>query len=125
LTEYEPYLSPIKPKGITANRYTNILEVVWRDEHESIYPFSLLRRACPCAECQGGHQNIRLSPTPDLFSVSLEDSPSTRLINIEAVGTYAISLEWEDGHHYGIYPWTYLRGICPCPLCRHDPEIKL
>jgi DUF971 family protein len=118
-------LNPIKPTGITANRYTNTLTIEWSDKHESHYPFSLLRRACPCAECHGGHQNMHLSPAPELFAVSLEESPSTRLINIETVGTYAISLEWEDGHHYGIYTWSYLRGLCPCPICRYDADIKL
>jgi len=40
------------------------------------------------------------------------------LRKIEAVGAYAISVEWEDGHHYGIYNWHYLRALCPCEACR-------
>ena len=32
-----------------------------------------------------------------------KNSPQTRIRNLEAVGTYAITIEWEDGHRYGIY----------------------
>jgi len=49
-----------------------------------------------------------------------EDSPRTRLRNLEAVGTYAVMFEWEDGHHYGIYNWNFLRLLCPCPVCRAE-----
>ena len=107
-----------KPTGITANRNTNELIIKWDDGHESIYPFSLLRYACPCAECRGGHDKMSAEPDPEVFSVPLEDTPATRLNNLEAVGSYAITLEWEDGHHFGIYNWKYLRALCPCPMCR-------
>ena len=46
--------------------------------------------------------------------------PETRLVNIEAVGTYGLTPQWEDGHHYGIYNWNYLRKLCPCPDCREE-----
>ena len=38
--------------------------------------------------------------------------------SIEAVGNYAIRIVWRDGHSTGIYPFQYLRDICPCPACR-------
>ncbi len=58
-----------------------------------------------------------MSPTPDplVFSLPDEDTPATRLTNIEAVGSYAITIEWEDGHHYGIYTWSFLRRAVPLP----------
>jgi alkylation response protein AidB-like acyl-CoA dehydrogenase len=34
------------------------------------------------------------------------------------VGRYAISFVWSDGHDHGIYPYTLLRDLCPCPACR-------
>ena len=107
----------LKPTGITANRQPGEVIITWEDGHESIYPFSLLRHACPCAACRGGHENMRSEPDPLVFTMELEDSPQTRIRNLEAVGTYAINMEWEDGHHYGIYTWEYLRALCPCPLC--------
>ena len=107
-----------RPTGITANRQTGELTIGWDDGHQSVYSFSLLRHACPCAACRGGHENMRSEPDPLVFDLSDEDSPATRMRNLEAVGTYAITVEWEDGHHYGIYNWNYLRSLCPCPICR-------
>lgn len=59
-------------------------------------------------------------PDPAWFAVEMEDSPQTRIRNIEVVGAYAMTIEWEDGHHYGIYNWKYLRALCPCPICRAE-----
>ena len=112
--------SSTRPTGITANRNTSQLIINWSDGHESVYPFSLLRNACPCAECRGGHDKMGTAPDPVVFSLPVEDSPRTQLNNIEAVGTYALTIEWKDGHHYGIYNWHYLRELCPCPICRAD-----
>ncbi len=106
------------PTGITANKKAKELTVTWNDDHTSIYPFSLLRYACPCAECRGGHDKMSNIPPQEAFYIEDEDSPATRLVNIENVGSYGITIEWEDGHHYGIYNWQYLRALCPCPICR-------
>ncbi len=110
----------LHPTGITANRQTRELTITWNDGHESVYSFSLIRHACPCAECRGGHENMRSDPDPVVFLMPDEDAPATRLKNLEAVGTYAMTPEWEDGHHYGIYNWNYLRNLCPCPICRSE-----
>lgn len=109
-----------KPTGITAHRSTRELTISWGDGHTSVYPFALMRHACPCAECRGGHDNMRSDPDPEIFDFPDEDTPATRLRNLEAVGTYAITIEWEDGHHFGIYTWQYLRKLCPCPTCREE-----
>lgn len=117
-----------KPANITADRQTATFTIVWSDQHESKYPFAILRAACPCAECRGGHANMSANPDPRVFEAPLEDIPATRIRSVEAVGGYALTIEWEDGHHYGIYNWDYLRALCPCPICRaerhgwHDPN---
>lgn len=116
--EWELKMSQIKPTGITANRQSRELNISWSDGHESEYPFSLLRHACPCAECRGGHEKMSSEPEPDVFSLPREDSPATWIQNVEAVGNYALTIEWDDGHYYGIYNWNYLRALCPCPLCQ-------
>ena len=113
-------MSSIKPNEITANRLESQVLITWSDGHKSIYPFALLRYACPCAECRGGHDKMRIEPDPEVFSRPMEDNEATRLRSIEAVGSYAITVEWEDGHHYGIYSWSYLRKLCPCHECRED-----
>ena len=107
-----------KPVNITADRTTNKLTINWDDGHESVYSFSLLRHACPCAECRGGHEKMRSDPDPLVFSMPDEDTASVHIQQVEAVGSYAITILWEDGHHFGIYNWNYLRALCPCFECR-------
>lgn len=94
------------------------MTVIWDDGHVSVYPFGLLRAACPCASCQGGDENMTPEPKEYVFSMELPESPSTRMRKVEAVGSYGITIEWEDGHHFGIYNWHYLRKLCPCAQCR-------
>ncbi|MCU0487672.1 MAG: DUF971 domain-containing protein [Anaerolineales bacterium] len=113
-------MSSLKPTNITANRTSREFTINWSDGHRSVYQFALLRRACPCAECRGGHENMGKLPGPEIFSLPDENSAAMRLRNVEAVGGYAITLEWEDGHHYGIYTWDYLRAICACPECQSN-----
>lgn len=112
----------LKPVSITADRQAGEMTVEWNDRHTSVYGFTLLRRACPCAECRGGHANMGSEPDPEVFSLPREDNLETRMRSIEAVGSYALTIEWEDGHHYGIYNWNFLRNLCPCPLCRSGVE---
>lgn len=106
------------PAGITANKTERTLTLQWKDGHVSVYPFGLLRAACPCASCRGGHENMHPEPEEAVFSTNLPESASTRLNTIEAVGQYALTIEWQDGHHYGIYNWHFLRALCPCSECR-------
>jgi len=106
------------PVSITANRQTREMTIEWSGGHTSIYPFGLLRAACPCASCRGGHENMRPDPDESVFLQQLPDSPKTRISRVEAVGSYAVNIQWEDGHQFGIYTWQYLRRLCPCPVCR-------
>lgn len=108
------------PINITADRQARKMTIIWTDGHVSSYEFGLLRAACPCAECRGGHENMTTEPDPAVFTTPLPDSPATRLSQVEAVGRYALSLHWEDGHRFGIYTWAYLRALCPCPHCQPD-----
>lgn len=111
-------MTEIRPAGITAQRQARRLVVDWQDGHRSEYSFTLLRLACPCAECRGGHENMGRDPDPEVYALPELDSSATRMVNIEAVGSYAVTINWEDGHHYGIYKWDYLRALCPCDECR-------
>lgn len=110
-----------KPITISADRTSRQLSITWDDEHFSQYPFNLLRLACPCVECRGGHEKMGGDPDPTLFDRQVEASPVNELKTIVAVGSYAVSPVWEDGHDAGIYNWGYLRALCPCPICRPKP----
>jgi len=111
-------MNALMPTSITANRNEAILTIIWNEGHTSAYPFGLVRAACPCASCRGGHEYMSAEPDPEVFGNRLADSPQTRLVKIEAAGSYGIVIEWEDGHHFGIYNWHYLRALCPCAQCR-------
>ena len=100
-----------KPASINANRITREFIIQWTDGLTSTYSFSLLRHACPCAECRGGHDQMSAEPDPSVFDLPDEDTPATRLVTVEAVGSYALTPYWEDGHQYGIYRWDYLRAL--------------
>jgi DUF971 family protein len=111
---------PHKPTSINASKSKKEFTIVWDDGHVSVYPFGLLRAACPCASCRGGHENMKSEPDAEVFTRQMEDSPATRLVNVVAVGSYAVTVVWEDGHDYGIYNWYYLRALCPCEPCRRE-----
>lgn len=63
---------------------------------------------------------MRAEPDEQVFETPIEESPATRIRNLEGVGSYGLTIEWEDGHHQGIYTWSYLRALCPCPTCRKE-----
>ena len=95
--------------------------IEWGDGHQGIYPFSLLRRACPCALCKG--ERTPLDPNP----LTLPSFPNLSMGAFEAkdmfkVGRYAIGFKWGDGHETGIYTFDYLRKICPCQACSSEPK---
>lgn len=112
----------MRPIEVTADRSIKMLRVRWDDAHISDYPFSLLRHACPCAECRGGHDKMSAKPDAEVFYLPDEDTPATRMVTIEGVGAYALTIQWEDGHSFGIYNWNYLRALCPCAVCRVDSQ---
>lgn len=111
-------MNSTRPLNITADRTQKTLSIIWEDQHQSTFPLSLVRAACPCAECRGGHSNMRSTPDPMVFDMPMDDTSGSIIENIEAVGNYAITIEWQDGHSFGIYNWGYLRALCPCPSCR-------
>jgi DUF971 family protein len=40
-----------------------------------------------------------------------------RIDDMQLVGNYALRIGWSDGHSTGLYTWTRLRALCPCPRC--------
>lgn len=107
-----------RPTSVNASKSKREFTITWDDGHVSTYPFGLLRAACPCASCRGGHENMKSEPDEAVFNKIMEESASTRLSNIVATGSYALTIVWEDGHDYGIFNWHYLRALCPCGQCR-------
>ena len=99
-----------RPIHISAHNSRGVLVIQWDDNSECEYPFVTLRAACPCAECNKDVSNA--SPPGDL-EIPLHSIQATELERLELVGNYALQLVWKDGHSFGIYPWDYIRKLCP------------
>lgn len=103
-------MTKIRPTNITADRNERLLIINWSDGKECRYPFAGLRAVCPCAECQGGHENMG-KPADKEVLYSTQD-PDLNIESVEAVGSYAITIRWSDDHWQGIYTWQYLHDAC-------------
>lgn len=77
------------------------------DGMEIYLPLPLMRRACPCAACQGEPDALGRVVKP---RVELTEN-SLKLRQITPVGSYALQLFWQDGHGTGIYSFPYLREL--------------
>lgn len=108
-------LAPLK---IKLDKKERQLFIEWNDGHNTIIDFGLLRLACPCATCRGGHENMSSEPDSKVFSSQLPNDNMSEIANMEMVGSYALSVVWGDGHQYGIYTWHYLRALCNCEECQ-------
>ena len=85
---------PNRPETVTlVGRYA--LGVTWQDGHGSIYPFVMLRAACPCGAC------------PEIAE------PWPTEIRRDAAD---LRVAWADGHESAL-PYAGLRGHCPCAQC--------
>ena len=95
---------------------TSELLVTWPDGHASVYGPVYLRKRCPCALCRERQSKLTEKPRGLVMAVGPERE-EVRALSYAPVGRYAISVKWQDGHDTGIYSYTYLRSICPCPAC--------
>ena len=84
------------------------LAIRWTDGTESFIPLATLRRACPCAGCQGERDvlgNLHKGPDRPLTPASFQ------LRRLAQVGGYAVQPLWGDGHDSGLYTFEYLRRL--------------
>ena len=111
-TQAEPeHIAISKSKGI---------QIDWKDGHRSKYSLAYLRDECPCASCSGAHgtapqKTNYAAPPATPFQMY---APALKMLNVEAVGHYAIRIDWSDGHNTGIYSFDHLRKICGCTECK-------
>lgn len=111
------------------------LRIRWSDGVESFLSVRMLRMNCPCATCEerrGSRSHAQpLSPSPTAGPLvpggpAASPQPSGKgllkvlrstvseelaLKSVSAVGNYAISLAWGDGHDSGIYSYRLLRTL--------------
>ena len=89
------------------------IRITWSDGHQGLYPYFYLRDHCRCASCIHEWSGEKLIPAG---SIPENIVPT----NIQAVGHYAVSIHWSDGHDTGIYPFDFLKEICPCGKCGQE-----
>jgi DUF971 family protein len=119
---------PVTPTASTNPEHISIsktkgLKIDWKDGHLSDYGLKYLRDHCPCATCTGAH-----GPAPEAGAAASPFpmfQPALRMVDVEAVGNYAIRIAWSDGHSAGIYSFEHFRSICPCAECRGEGPSKL
>ncbi len=96
------YASAHRPTEIRLKREEKVLEVVFDDGRTFRLPAELLRVESPSAEVQGhgpGEKTI------------VAGRRHVGIMNIEAVGHYAIRIKFDDLHDTGIYSWDTLYGM--------------
>jgi ATP-binding protein involved in chromosome partitioning len=79
------------------------LQIRWQDGAVLDYDVRDLRLACPCAHCVDEVSRLR---TLDPETVPCDIEPR----RLSAVGRYAVTVSWTDGHSTGIYSYDRLRG---------------
>jgi DUF971 family protein len=88
-----------KPNEIKLHQKSRLMEISF--EGGSIFKFSyeFLRVHSPSAEVRGH------SPGQEILQTGKQD---ININHIEPVGSYAIQLDFSDGHNSGLYSWDLL-----------------
>lgn len=89
----------------------NELALSFADGLEVYLDLGMLRRACPCAVCQGEPAALGRVIRPNVEY----GSEAFCLVRFDTVGGYALQLFWGDNHSTGIYSYDYLRRLAELP----------
>lgn len=103
----------VTPTSYLMDEDNRQLFISWSDGHETVYPYEMLRRACPCAWCAGEGGEKGAVDATTVFTPE-----QTTLYELQMVGRYGLSPSWGDGHHTGIFTYERLRALCQCDECR-------
>jgi DUF971 family protein len=87
------------PESITAHQASRCLEIAFSDGKTFRIAFELMRVYSPSAEVQGHGPGQEILQTGKRL---------TKLLELEAVGNYAVKPTFSDGHDTGIFSWDYL-----------------
>ena len=99
------YLAPAYmtiPTEITLHQQSRLLEVAFDDGARYKLPFEFLRVFSPSAEVRGhgpGQETLQTGKR------------NVILDSVEPVGSYAVKLNFDDGHDSGLYTWEYLHEL--------------
>src|SRR5260370_11275349 len=90
------------PVELRLKRTEKLLEVAFDDGSHFALPAEYLRVESPSAEVQG-HGPGQKTLVPGRAHVGI--------MNLEAVGNYAVRILFDDLHDTGIYSWDYLHQL--------------
>jgi DUF971 family protein len=121
-----PILLDVRKKPIEVKvhvREGSGVDITWSDGHASHYEFAYLREWCPCALCNDERgKKTQVASLTGLGAAEVlpmfKPKPTAR--KATTVGSYAIQIEFSDGHSTGIYSFDHLREICPCAVCAKE-----
>ena len=87
------------PQRIVVHKGSKRLELGYADGQTVQLPFELLRVESPSAEVRGhgaGQEVLQVGKR------------NVGIVQLDAVGNYAVQPHFSDGHNTGIYSWDYL-----------------
>lgn len=102
--------STVQPAALKGGE--RALTIEWRDGVTHRIPWSLLRKACPCATCRAERQKPSTESADDLLPViSAAEAGPLRARGMRPIGNYAYGIDFSDGHNTGIYSLELLREL--------------
>ena len=87
------------PTGITLHQKSRVLAIEFSDGKAFQLPYEFLRVYSPSAEVRGH------GPGQEVLQVGKRN---VDVRQVEPIGTYAIQIDFSDGHNTGIYSWDLL-----------------
>ena len=87
------------PTEIKLHQVSRKLEIAFNDGARFELPYEFLRVYSPSAEVRGH------GPGQEVLQLGKKN---IGIKSVEAVGSYAVTLTFSDGHDTGIYSWEYL-----------------
>lgn len=91
-----------RPTEIKLHQVSHILEVTFNDGKNFQFTCEYLRVFSPSAEVRGH------GPGQEVLQAGKKD---IAIKAVEPVGSYAVKLEFSDGHDTGLYSWDYLYDL--------------
>jgi len=92
----------VRPTDIKLHQKSRMLEIAFDDGSHFNLPCEYLRVYSASAEVRGH------GPGQEVLQIGKEN---VNIAHIEPVGTYAVSLHFDDGHNTGIYSWDWLHHL--------------
>ncbi len=91
-----------QPTALTVHQASRTLEIAFDDGAHFHIPFELMRVYSPSAEVQGH------GPGQEVLQTGKRD---VGIVDIVAVGHYAVQPVFTDGHESGIFSWDLLYNL--------------